>query len=189
MSVCLSVGVNAAAASGSPALSASGFGITHDPSAPGLDSAQPARRHLQLRPPVAVQHPRVSRAPGQGGQELPRRGRGPPRGRRRQIRLAFIETLWFCAEREEELLLLFTPSPSPGRVWFNISLSLSFTTATLYSVWFICFSLVVFAKALLLLLLILGVSDLNKPPSLSIQLQHVTHLKSCVLLRRGVLLL
>lgn len=92
MVVCLFVGVNAAAASGSPALSASGFGITHDLSAPGLDSAQPAR-HLQLRPPVAVQHPRVSRAPGQGGQELPRRGRGPPRGRRRQIRLAFIETL------------------------------------------------------------------------------------------------
>lgn len=70
------------------------------------------------------------------------------------------------------------------------SISLSYYSESLFrnSVWFICFSLVVFAKALLLLL-ILGVSDLNKPPSLSIQLQHVTYLKSCVLLRRGVLLL
>lgn len=100
MFVCLFVCVNAAAASGSPALSASGFGVTHDPSAPGLDSAHPARRHLQLRPPVSVQHPRVSRTPGQRGQELPRRGRGPPRGRRRQIQLAFIETLGFCAEEQ-----------------------------------------------------------------------------------------
>lgn len=95
---CLFVDVNAAAASGSPALSAPGFGFTHDPSAPGLDSAHPARRHLQLRPPVSVQHPRVSRTPGQGGQEFPWRGRRPPWWRCRQIRLAFIETLWFCHE-------------------------------------------------------------------------------------------
>ncbi len=188
MSVCLSVGVNAAAASGSPALSASGFGITHDPSAPGLDSAQPARRHLQLRPPVAVQHPRVSRAPGQGGQELPTGPRATARTTQTNPTSLHRDALILCRKRGRTTPSVYSFSFT-GWVWFNISLSLSFTTATLYSVWFICFSLVVFAKALLLLLLILGVSDLNKPPSLSIQLQHVTHLKSCVLLRRGVLLL
>lgn len=136
--VCLLFGVITAAASGSPALSASGFGVTHDPSAPGLDSARPARRHLQLWPPVAVQHSRVTRSHGQGGQELSRRGWRPPRGWCRQIRLAFAEMVWFClmssvkrggAQKERRRDCRNLPFPlftsvSLDWVWFNLSLSL-----------------------------------------------------------------
>ncbi len=124
----------------------------------------------------------------------PRRTRAPATGPRATARTT--QTNPTSLHRDASILCRKRGRTTPSVYSFSFTgsgliqyLSLSFTTATLYSVWFICFSLVVFAKALLLLLLILGVSDLNKPPSLSIQLQHVTHLKSCVLLRRGVLLL
>lgn len=74
---CICLCLIAAAASSSPAFAASRFGITHERSADGIDSAQPARCHLQLRPPVSVQHPCVTCSTGQRREERPRGGRRP----------------------------------------------------------------------------------------------------------------
>lgn len=110
-----------AAAPGSPALPASGSGAAHDPSPPRPQpTGRPPRCHLQLRPLLALQHPRLSSPAGQRGQEHARDLRQPPRGRRRQVRLVARHTCSFIlsspkARRRAEALVhrfsLFSYNP------------------------------------------------------------------------------
>lgn len=97
--LCLVV-FHAAAASGSPAVSAPGPGPAHDPPAAGPEPADPPRCHHLLRSLLPLLPAGLPSPAGQGGEVTWRSGQ-PPRGGRRQvwldgvpIQLCFYPETW-----------------------------------------------------------------------------------------------
>ncbi len=92
---------HAAAAPGSPAVSAPRPGPAHDPSAAGPEPANPPRRHHLLRSLLPLLPAGLPSPAGQGGESITWRSWQPPRGGRRQvwldgvpIQLCFYPETW-----------------------------------------------------------------------------------------------
>lgn len=92
---------HAAAAPGSPAVSAPGPGPAHDPSAAGPEPANPPCRYHLLRALLPLLPAGLPSPAGQGGESITWRSWQPPRGGRRQvwldgvpIQLCFYPETW-----------------------------------------------------------------------------------------------
>lgn len=82
---CVWLSFCAAAAPGSPAVSAPGPGSANDPPATGTEPTRPPRRHHLLRSLLPLLPAGLSSPTGQGGESIS--WRQPPRGGRREVRL------------------------------------------------------------------------------------------------------
>lgn len=117
---CVWLSFHAAAAPGSPAVSAPGPGPAHDPSAAGPEPANPPRCHHLLWSLLPLLPAGLPSPAGQGGESITWRSRQPPWGGRRQV--------WLGGVRVQ---LSFYPETWIPRSEPHLAYSLSLTLANM----------------------------------------------------------